>query len=222
MNFLKLIWRHYIGIVQKNKLYKFQNKWRSMNSHNKTSPLSIFPIDKVSVGKMCYGTLDIRTFGNPDEKLIIGDYVSISNNVIFILGGNHQINTITSYPLKSKLIALAPEIDAQTKGPIIIENEVWIGIGAIILSGIKICKGAIIAAGAIITKDVPSYAIVAGNPAKVIKYRFTEDIREALSDFSISQLEEKVIIDNIKEFYYPLDINQVEKFKGRRSFQKNK
>jgi len=191
----------------------FNRKWRQKNRHNYTMPCSNYPLDIVSVGKMSYGWLNVSAFGNPDEKLIIGDYVSIAGNVKFVLGGNHQIYSITTYPLYSKLIALATVLDAQTKGSIIIENEVWIGTGSIILSGVRIGKGAIIAAGSVISSDVPAYAIVAGNPAKIIKYRFNEDLRNALITFSISQIEENTIKDNITEFYKPLDLNIVEKIK---------
>lgn len=71
--------------------------------------------------------------------------------------------------------------DAITKGPIDIGHDVWIGARAIIMSGVSIGNGAIVAAGAIVTKDIPAYAIVGGNPARIIKYRFTES--------QISQME---------------------------------
>ncbi len=61
------------------------------------------------------------------------------------------------------------------KGDIIIENDVWIGAKATVMSGVTIHNGAVVAAGSVVTKDVPPYAIVAGNPAKVVKYRFTEE-----------------------------------------------
>jgi acetyltransferase-like isoleucine patch superfamily enzyme len=183
------------------------------NSHNYTTVQNLFPRDLVTVGKMSYGVINVNFFLNPNEKLQIGNFVSIAADVLFILGGNHQTTAISTYPLYSKLIKLSPEQDALTKGPIVIEDEVWIGTRAIILSGVKIGKGAIIAAGSVITKDVPPYAIVGGNPAKIIKYRFSEEIRDALHSFSISDYNESIIIENINEFYQPLDIIQIEKLK---------
>ena len=62
-----------------------------------------------------------------------------------------------------------------SKGNINIENDVWIGAYSTIMSGVKIGNGAVIGASSVVTKDIPPYAIVAGNPAKIIKYRFTEE-----------------------------------------------
>jgi acetyltransferase-like isoleucine patch superfamily enzyme len=206
-----------IKIIKRiNKLFqlaKFRAIWRMQNSHNYTTVQNLFPRDLVTVGKMSYGVINVNFFLNPNEKLQIGNFVSIAADVLFILGGNHQTTAISTYPLYSKLIKLSPEQDALTKGPIVIEDEVWIGTRAIILSGVKIGKGAIIAAGSVITKDVPPYAIVGGNPAKIIKYRFSEEIRDALHSFSISDYNESIIIENINEFYQPLDIIQIEKLK---------
>ncbi|MGH2665059.1 MAG: CatB-related O-acetyltransferase [Flavobacterium sp.] len=190
-------------------MIRFRLKWKSANKHNYIVPWAIFPMEKVRVGKMSYGPLDVKCFGNTDESLIIGDYVSISSHVIFILGGNHQINTLSNYPLHSKLIGLSPQRDAAVKGPIIVENEVWIGTGAIILSGVTLGKGSIVAAGAVVTKDIPPYAIAGGNPAKVIRYRFDEATVNQLKDLSISDFDEKTIKDNIDEFYKPLSDDQI-------------
>jgi len=211
MDFLRFFWRFCSDISKKYQLVKFQSKWRSLNRSNSTIPTSIFPINIVSVGKMCYGRLNIETFENSNEKLLIGNYVSIANNVIFILGGNHQIHTITSYPLFSKLIKLAPDRDATTKGPVIIEDDVWIGFGVIVLSGVKIGKGSIIAAGSVVTNDIPPYAIAGGAPARVIKYRYSEEIREAMNEFNITDIDKSIILENIDEFYKNLDLIQIKK-----------
>lgn len=211
MIILRLLQTLYLKIKSKYKLYQFKQNWRKKNSHNSTNPTLIFPIHLVEIGNNSYGNITIEYFGNIKEKLIIGNYVSIARNVTFILGGNHQQSTITSFPLYSRLIELQPGKDALTKGPIIIEDEVWIGYGAILLSGIRICKGAIIAAGAVVTKDVPAYAIVGGNPAKIIRYRFNEELRETLINFSLINIDESIIVKNISEFYKPLTIEQLNK-----------
>jgi len=123
------------------------------------------------------------TYGYPyvfswDENTIlkIGKYCSIANNVKIFLGGNHRIDWVTTYPFMkfknewpaAKIISGHP----STKGDVIIGNDVWIGYGATILSGIKINNGAVIAAQSVVTKDVPAYACVGGNPAKILKRRF--------------------------------------------------
>lgn len=80
----------------------------------------------------------------------------------------------------------------------------WIGCRAIILSGIKVGRGAIIAAGAVVTKDVPPYAIVAGCPAKVIKYRFGIDVINKLTKINFENLSDELIKKNIDDFYVDL------------------
>ncbi len=98
----------------------------------------------------------------------IGSKVMLGPNVT-ILGGDHNIRVIGKYmfDVKTKL----PENDL----PVIIKDDVWIGASATILKGVKIGEGSVIAAGALVIKDVPPYSIVGGVPAKVIKYRFEED-----------------------------------------------
>ncbi|TGD57137.1 CatB-related O-acetyltransferase [Flavobacterium humi] len=207
-------------ILSKINTIRFRLQWKRLNQHNYTVPCAIFPMEKVRVGKMSYGPLDIKSFGNAQESLTIGDYVSISSNVVFILGGNHQIGTFSNYPLHSKLIGLSPEKDAGVKGPIVVENEVWIGTGAIILSGVTLGKGSIIAAGAVVSKDVPPYAIVGGNPAKIIRYRFEESLIAQLKDLSVSDFDHDTLKANMDEFYRPLTEGQITILKNLKQQQK--
>lgn len=152
--------------------------WRKINAHNETTIKNMFDFDKVTVGKSTYGALHVYQWGHSDEKLEIGHYVSIADDVTFLLGGNHSYTGITTFPVKVKLLGHVHE--AQTKGPIFVGDDVWIGHHALILSGVHIGQGAIVAAGSVVSKDVPAYAIVAGNPARVIKYRFPKDMIDRL------------------------------------------
>jgi acetyltransferase-like isoleucine patch superfamily enzyme len=191
------------SLIREYEKVLFQRKWRKQNSHNTTVAGNIFPIEIVSVGKMSYGLLNVLSYLPSNERLQIGHYVSIAPNVLFILGGNHQIDTITSFPFYSMIIS--PNIsEAESKGAIIVNDDVWIGTRAMILSGITIGKGAVIAAGSVVTKNVPPYAIFGGNPAHLIKYRFSTEIIDILMSFRLSDLSSEQIRDNIKLIYTKL------------------
>lgn len=98
----------------------------------------------------------------------IGRYCSIADNATFIVDdGKHQFNIISTYPFSSNKIS--------SNTGIIIGNDVWIGINATILYGVKIGDGAIVAAGAVVTNDVEPYTIVGGVPAKILKRRCSAD-----------------------------------------------
>ena len=130
-----------------------------------------------SNGQFSYQTIEVgddvfigsgANFSATESKIIIGNKVMFGPNVT-IMGGDHNISKIGKYmfDVKEKL----PENDA----PVIIEDDVWIGTGVIILKGVKIATGSVVAAGALVINDVPAYSIVAGVPAKVLKQRFTEE-----------------------------------------------
>ena len=114
------------------------------------------------------------------NKVKIGRFCSIARGVQ-IQEYNHPINKLSTSFLKKKLShsnSIKEEI--ESKGEVIIGHDVWIGANAIILSGVKIGTGSIIAAGAVITKDVPPFAIVGGNPAKIIKFRFDDKVQNEI------------------------------------------
>ncbi|MEY0151517.1 CatB-related O-acetyltransferase [Providencia rettgeri] len=204
-----------INIIRDIKKYisiaSFKSKWRKINHHNYTNATSIFPIKKVQVGKYTYGSLNIIDYSPSSYKLIISDYCSIGPDVKFLLGGEHVINSFTTYPLRNKLLNLGSE--ALSKGDIIVSADVWFGANAIICSGCKIGQGAIIAAGAVVTKDIPPYSIVGGVPAKVIGYRFRDDIISKLVSIDIYDVLKHLKLDNVTEFYNkiesPDDINKL-------------
>ncbi len=165
----------------------------------------MFPIENVSVGKCSYGMLNIQSFfPNVDERLEIGNYVSIAPGALFMLGVNHQTQTLTTFPLHTRLIGPTP-LDANSKGPLIIEDEVWIGTNAILFSGVTVGKGSIVAANAVVTSNVPPYSIVGGNPAKIIRYRFSEKIISILLPIKLVDIETKWLRMNIDEIYKKIE-----------------
>ena len=115
------------------------------------------------------------------DKLIIGKFCAIAKGVQFIMNGaNHKLSGFSSFPFYIfgngwEKATPQPE-DLPYKGDTIIGNDVWIGYKALIMPGVKIGNGAIISSMAVVTTDVPAYTIVGGNPAKVIKKRFSDEI----------------------------------------------
>lgn len=203
MNLKSIVGNSFIGeIRRKHKLRVFKNKWRKYNQDNATIPLNIFDIDIVHVGKHSYGELNVVTFNNKTH-LRIGSFVSIASNVTFLLDTEHYINHISTYPFKVK--CLKSDIpEAFGKGDIVIQDDVWIGYGATIMSGVHVGQGAVIAAGAVVTRDVPCYAVVGGIPAKIIKYRFDEEIVKKLKDVDYGKLTDKMICEHIDGLYNDL------------------
>lgn len=161
------------------------------------------------VGKYTYGlNLDNVLYHSEDDyKLIIGSHCSVAPNVQFILASNHPYEGISTYPFKVKFLGY--EKEASSKGDIIIKDDVWIGLNSIILSGVTIGQGAVVAAGSVVTKDVQPYAIVGGNPAKVIKYRFEQAIIDELIKFDFSILTEEKVKQLGEKLYTKLTVNNV-------------
>ena len=119
------------------------------------------------------------------DKLIIGKFCAIAKDVTFIMNGaNHQSAGFSTYPFfifGNGWEKSAPQPgDLPFKGNTEIGNDVWIGYDATIMPGVKIGNGAIIASKSVVTNDVPAYAVVGGNPAKIIKQRFDDKTINAL------------------------------------------
>lgn len=127
-----------------------------------------------SIGRGTYGDLRVRSWGD-GATLTMGAFCSVASGVQVLLGGEHRPDWVTTYPF-SVLWAKGRPLPGHpaSKGDVIIGNDVWIGAEAMILSGVTIGDGAVIGARAVVTKDVPPYAIVGGNPARVIRMRFDE------------------------------------------------
>ncbi|MFA5142981.1 MAG: CatB-related O-acetyltransferase [Candidatus Omnitrophota bacterium] len=200
-------------IEDRVKLLYFKMKWRRLNKHNFTSVKNIFPIDKgnIKIGKFSYGPLEVMTWGADNEGLEIGNFVSIASGVKFVLGGNHRFDTISTYPFKVKI--LGEKTEAGSKGKITIGDDAWIGVDAIILSGVTIGKGAVIAAGSVVTKDVPPYAIAGGNPAAVIKFRFSEELISEIMDLDFTNIDHGFIAENRDLIYTKADYAVIKKIK---------
>ena len=139
----------------------------------------------MKVGRHTYGTeyLTVHPFGS-NAELQIGSFCSIAGNVKVFLGGNHRVDWVSTFPFGSiKKDIFKPYADLEynkSNGNVTIGNDVWIGHSATIMSGVTIGDGAVIGAEAVIAKDVSPYTVVVGNPAKVIRKRFSPEVIKEL------------------------------------------
>jgi acetyltransferase-like isoleucine patch superfamily enzyme len=160
------------------------------------------PDPRVSIGKYTYGiwksTIPILT---PGLRIDVGKYCSIAPGVVFVVG-RHLIENVSTYPFKA-LFVKGGKADDEVAPPefITIGNDVWIGSRALIVANVSIGHGAVVAAGAVVVKDVPPYAVVGGVPANMIKMRFGPERIQELLDLKWWDWPEERISNNIDLFY---------------------
>ena len=122
-----------------------------------------------------------------DDRLIIGKFCQIAAGVEFVMNGaNHQMNAVSTFPfftLEGWNASAPQKSDMPLKGDTVIGNDVWIGQNATIMPGVHIGDGAIIGANSLVSKDVEPYTIVAGNPIRVIRKRFDDELIDLLERF---------------------------------------
>ena len=173
-----------------------------------------------TVGRCTYGKLTVR-WENPDAKLICGKFCAIGANAIVYLGGNHRTDWISTFPFGHRRVKQtrmpfdcfpgwpSPDIGTlTTKGSVTIGNDVWIADNVTIMSGVTIGDGAAIANNSHVVRDVEPYSIVGGNPAALIRYRFTKEQADLLLaikwwDWSDAKIKANVHLlcsDNIDAF----------------------
>ena len=164
----------------------------------------------MSYGKYTYGKPTIL-WKNKDAKLIVGNFCSIADGVKIYLGGNHRTDWVTTYPFghtNQHIFKFNGRGHPSTKGDVIIGNDVWIANNVTIMSGVTIGDGVVIANNSHVVKNVEPYSLVGGNPAKLIKYRFSQEQIEKLlqikwwywDDNKINKFTPLLCNNNIDEF----------------------
>ena len=190
----------YVEFKDKPKFLTLQNESSEAMADNRIPAYVMATLGNMSYiasTNFCY---------NVREKahILIGNYCQIAHDTVFEIGQNHVFSGVSPYPFDQ---VLGEENTFAHRAPVnkqqlVIGHDVWIGSGVRIIKAVKIGNGAIIGSGSVVTKDVPPYAIVGGNPAKIIRYRFAPEIIQAL--------------DKIKWWYWPL-----EKVKANRQYMEN-
>lgn len=171
-------------IFDQLRMRRHRRDWRRANLHNETVPASFFPIENVQVGRHTYGPLNLIWLAK-EASVRIGHYCSIGPEVRFLVGGEHDYRRISTWPFQSKVYHQPTQ--GSINRNIVVEDDVWIGYDALILSGVTIGRGAVIGARSVVTHDVPPYAVWAGN--RVVRYRFSPEIIEKLQQIDFASLE---------------------------------
>jgi acetyltransferase-like isoleucine patch superfamily enzyme len=153
--------------------------------------------DRYAIGDHTYGKPRVVSL-EEGTSLRIGKYCSISTHVIIFLGSEHRTDWVSTYPFPY-LWEEARSIKGHpySKGDVVIGNDVYIGYNVTILSGVTIGDGAVVGACSVLTADVPPYAIVAGNPARLIRYRFEEETMKKLLKIRWWDWPEEKVKENI-------------------------
>ena len=155
----------------------------------------------MTVGRNTYGRPKIqayKSFANNEVK--IGAFCSIAAGVTFICGGDHFYERFTTYPINLIEDNGLPWHE-RSKGDIVIGNDVWIGYGATILSGVSIGDGAVIGAMSVVATNITPCSVVVGNPAKRIKYRFNQEVCEKYLASKWWEKSDEEIIEAAKTFF---------------------
>jgi acetyltransferase-like isoleucine patch superfamily enzyme len=173
-----------------------------------------------TIGDFTYGLPTVLEYGE-GSSLEIGKYCSIAENVLILVGGEHRTDWITTYPFPAlaERWQEAAKIGGhpRSKGNVVIGNDVWIGTGATILSGVNIGDGAVIGAQTVVAKDIEPYTIAVGNPMRILRKRFSENQVNALLrirwwDWPVDRIEQALHLlcsERIDEFIAAEDFSQL-------------
>jgi acetyltransferase-like isoleucine patch superfamily enzyme len=189
------LWRRLFGKSNQHSYHRQQAKFRKR-----------YPSYRLGAGT--YGMPTVHDY-KEGSTLHIGAYCSIAGGVQIFLGGHHRIDWLSSYPFP----AFMPEVGhienfTGSRGDVVIGSDVWLCANCTILSGVTIGHGAVIANSAVISRDVEPYAVMAGNPAQRVRWRFDEPTRQALLESAwwewpeaeVRQVAGMLCSDNVAEF----------------------
>lgn len=133
----------------------------------------------VEMGRCASGKPHVLAYPNETSRLIVGSFSSLAGTAIFLLGGDHHAEWVSTCPF-AELLELPGAWQPTSRGDIVLGSDVWVGTRATVLSGVSIGHGAVVGAGAVVTRDVRPYAVVGGVPAREVRRRFSDEIVDAL------------------------------------------
>lgn len=163
-----------------------------------------FGMENITIGRYTYGPIDIVT-SEDNPRLDIGSFCSIAPNVTFVICDEHPVDLLSTFPFKVMCLGETSK-EAFGKGGVVIGDDVWLGYRSTILDGVTIGRGGVVAAGALVTKDVPPYTIVGGVPAKPIRKRFDDETIAALCELDFGRLDEVWVKTHLDKLYRPMDV----------------
>jgi acetyltransferase-like isoleucine patch superfamily enzyme len=163
----------------------------------------------VEVGRHTYFGPDVefRWGKGANERIVIGRYCSIAGKVAFVVGNNHATETVSTFPFDARIVGRrgAPDRSYRTTRETLVGNDVWIGEGAYVRAGVTIGDGAVVGARAVVSRDVPPYSIVVGNPAKAVRLRFDEATVARLLALRWWDWADDKVLENVDWFYGPVE-----------------
>jgi virginiamycin A acetyltransferase len=190
--------------------FNFEKPYKSFT---KSSPNVLTKIllprwfSKIDIGDYTYINDEAKVFSfRTPQTIKIGKYSSIGE-CKFVVDGDHNIRYASTYPFKEFGCNDQAPLNENIKSAPCIGNDVWIADGAVIYGGVTIHDGAVVAGSAVVTKDVPPYAVVGGNPARILKYRFDAETVKRLYETSWWDLPHDLVCKELA----PL-LNDIEKF----------
>ncbi|MDQ0392055.1 CatB-related O-acetyltransferase [Labrys monachus] len=188
-------------------LKRFLRK-RDLRNREKVRSAQMRELQKyVTIGRHTYGITPESVFlPSFESRLTVGAFCSVAAEALIMCAGHHFTDRATTFPIRELLMGHKHGVTVFGK-PVgrRIGNDVWIGQRALVLPGLVIGDGAVVGAGAVVTRDVPPYAIVAGNPARVIRYRFPDAVIAALSRIEWWNWEDEKVVRESESLYGPVD-----------------